>query len=117
MNISGDFPLQFQLGPPELTNGLNIPGLLLVRQLRLQNNDILRPANGHGLDQHLRRIFIGKVKLPHPAEISGGEAGDVRVSFREVFGGGDSGAFLCPGTEELTNFMVQFYLFYLLQRY
>lgn len=35
VNISGDLTLQFQLGPPELTNGLNIPCLFLVRQFRL----------------------------------------------------------------------------------
>lgn len=35
VNISGDLTLQFQLGPPELTNGLNIPCLFLARQFRL----------------------------------------------------------------------------------
>jgi len=110
MNIGGDFPLQLQLRPSESTSGLDIPRLFRQCQSRLQNNRVLRPANGHGLNQHFRRTLIRPVKLPHPAQVPGGEAGGVRVSLREVFGGSDSGAFLRSGADELANLAIQFHL-------
>ena len=110
MSISGYFPLQFQLRPAELTSGLDIPCPLLEGQLRLQNNCVLRPANRHSLSHHPRRIFIGAVKLPHPAKVPGGEAGDARVRAGQVLCGGDSGAFFRPAADQPANLTVQIHL-------
>ena len=110
MNISGDFPLQLQLRPSELMSGLDIPCPILGRQFRLQNDHVLCPANSRGLSQHFRCVFIGPVKLPHSAEIPGGEARGVRVSVGKVFGGGDSGAFLRPAVDQPANLAVQLHL-------
>ena len=110
MSISGYFPLQFQLRPSELMCGLDIPCPLLEGQLRFQNNCVLRPANRHSLSHHLWSFFICPVKLPHPAKVPGGEAGDARVSAGQILCGGDSGSFLRPGADQPANLTVQIHL-------
>jgi len=89
-----DIPGQFQLRPAELPSRFDIPCPLLGGQLRLQNDYVLRPADGHGLSQHLWCALIGAVKLPHPAQISGGEAGCVRVRTAQILRRSDSGTLL-----------------------
>ena len=110
MNLSVDFSLQLQLRPFELADGPDVPNSFLDRFTVFQDNDVLRPSNGHGLGQHFRHALIGAVKLPHPTEISGGEAGGVRVGSAQIFRSGDSGTFLRPGADQPANFIVQFHL-------
>ena len=88
----------------------DIPGTLLSGYAVFQNDNILRPSNGHGLGQHFRRVFIGTVKLPHPAEIPGGEAGGVRICGAQIFRCGNGGSFLWPVADQTANFTVQFHL-------
>ena len=88
----------------------DIPGAFLSGCAVFQNDDILRPSNGHGLGQHFWCVFIGAVKLPHPTEISGGEAGGVRVRGAQIFRSGNGGAFLWPVADQLANPAVQFHL-------
>lgn len=110
MSMSGYFPLQFQLRPSELLSGLDIPCPLLEGQLRLQDDRILCPTDSHGLGQYLRGILVGTVKLPHPTQISRGEAGDVRVRTTQILRRSDSGAFLWPAVDQSANLAVKFYL-------
>ena len=112
MNIDGDFPPQLQLRPSESTNGPDIPRLFRQCQFRLQNDRVLSPANGHGLSQYFRRTLICPAKLPHPAEVPGGEAGSIRVSLGKILSCGDSGAFLQPITDKLTDLIIQLHLRY-----
>ncbi len=101
---------QFRFRPSKLLHRLDVPHSLFQTLTALQNGRILRPADGHGLGQHLRGILIGPAKIPHPAQVSGRETRSISVSFAEIFSGSDSGAFLRPGADELADFTVQFHL-------
>ena len=102
--------LELQLRPAELPNRFDIPCPLLGGQLRLQDNHILSPADGHGLSQHLWYTLIGAIELPHPAQVPGGEAGGVRVCAAQILRRCNSGAFLCPAADQPANLAVQFHL-------
>ena len=102
--------LKLQLRPAELPSRFDVPCPLLGSQLRLQNDHVLCPADGHGISQHLRHTLIGAVKLPHPAQVPRGEAGDVRVRTAQILRRSDSGAFLRPAADQPANLTVQFYL-------
>ena len=102
--------LELQLRPAELPSRFDVPCLFLGSQLRLQNDHVLCPADGHGLSQHLRCALIGAVELPHPAQVPGGEAGGVRVSSAQILRSSDSGAFLRPAADQPANLTVQFHL-------
>ena len=102
--------LELQLRPAELPSRFDVPCPLLGGQLRLQDDHILSPADGHGLTQHFRCALIGAVELPHPAQVPGGEAGGVRVRSVQIFSSGDSGAFLRPAADQPANLTVQFHL-------
>ena len=110
MCVSGDLSLELQLCPSKLLNGPDVPCPLLGGQLRLQNDYVLRPADGHGLSQHLWCALIGAIKFPHPAQVPGGEAGGIRVRSTQILGYGDSGAFLRPAADQPSNLTVQFHL-------
>ena len=86
--------LEFQLRPAELPSRFDVPCPLLGGQLRLQDDHILSPADGHGLTQHLRCALIGTIELPHPAQVPGGEARGVRVCAAQILRRCNSGAFL-----------------------
>lgn len=105
-----NFAQEFSFGPMKAADSVNIPGTFFNCFAVLQNDDILCPTDGHGLCQYFRCVFIRPVKLPHPAEVSGGETRGVEVSVGKIFGGGGSGAFLCPGVDELANLAIQFHL-------
>lgn len=70
---------QFQFSPSKFSNGLDVPFLLLARQLRFQNDHVLRPADAHCFSQHIRAVRIGAVKIPHSAQVPRGETGNVWV--------------------------------------
>ena len=110
MSIIRNSLLEFQLRPAELPSRFDVPCLLLGGQLRLQNNHVLRPADGHGLSQHLWCALIGAVELPHPAQVPGGEAGGIRVRSTQILGCGDSGALLWLAADQPANLTVQFHL-------
>jgi hypothetical protein len=104
-DISG----QFHLRPAELPSRFDVPCPLLGSQLRLQNDYVLCPADGHGLSQHLWCALIGAVELPHPAQVPGG-AGGIRVRSTQILGCGDSGALLWLASDQPANLTVQFHL-------
>ena len=102
--------LELQLRPAELPSRFDVPCLFLGSQLRLHNDHVLCPADGHGLTQHFRCALIGAVELPHPAQVSGGEAGGVRVYGAQILRSSDSGAFLRPAADQPANPAIQFHL-------
>ena len=110
MSIIRNSLLEFQLRPAELPSRFDVPCLFLESQLRLQNDYVLRPADGHGLGHHLWCALIGAVELTHPAQVSGGEAGGVRIRGAQIFRSGDSGTFLWSATDQPANLTVQFHL-------
>ena len=105
-----NFLQEFGLSPAKPADSSDEPGTLFGRYAVLQNDDILCPADGHGFCQYLWCVFIRPVKFPHPAQIPGGETGNVRVILAEILGGSNSGSFLRPGTDELTDLRVQLHL-------
>jgi hypothetical protein len=105
-----DIPSQFQLRPAELPSRLDVPRPLPEGQLRLQDDHVLCPADGHGLGQYLRSILVGAAKLPHPSQIPGREARDVRVRSPQVLSSGNSGALLRSAANQPANFTVQCHL-------
>ena len=102
--------LEFQLRPAELPSRFDVPCPLLGGQLRLQDDHILSPADGHGLSQHLWYTLIGAIELPHPAQVPGGEARDIRIGAVQVLRSRHRRAFLCPAADQPTNLAVQFHL-------
>ena len=110
MSGSRDLSCQLQLGPPELPDGPDVPHFLLERQLRLHDDHILCPTDGHGLVHNLRGAFIGAVEIPHPPQASGRESDCVRVSALEILGGGYSRALLRPAADCAANIAVQLHL-------
>lgn len=110
MSIIRNSLLEFQFRPAELPSRFDVPCLLLGGKLRLQNDHVLCPADGHGISQYLRCVFIGAVKLPHPAKVPGGEARSVRVRSAQMLRSGNSGALLRPAADQPANLTVQFHL-------
>ena len=110
MSMIHDSLLEFQLRPAELPSRFDIPCPLLSGQLRLQNDYVLCPTDGHSLTQHFRCALIGAAELPHPAQVPGGEAGGVRVSSAQILRSSDSGAFLRPAADQPANLAVQLQL-------
>ena len=102
--------LKLQLRPAELPSRFDVPCPLLGSQLRLQNDHVLCPADGHGISQHLRHTLIGAVKLAHPAQVPRGEAGGVRVRSAQILRSSNGGALLRPAADQLTNLAVQLHL-------
>ncbi len=74
-----DLLRQRYFAPPEPAYRLDVPQLVLERQLRFQDDHVLRPADGHGLVQYLRGRGVDAVKVPHPPQVPGGEAGTVGI--------------------------------------
>jgi len=101
---------QFSLGPVMPTDRLNIPETFFGSLAAFKDDHILRPADFHGLFQHLRVVRIRPEKLPHPTEIPRGEPCGISVCFAEIFSGGDSGTFLRPSTDESAKLAVQLHL-------
>lgn len=105
-----DFLQEFSFGPMKMADSGDISGTFLGGCAVFQNDDIMRPADGHGLGKHFRRIFIDAVKLPHPPEVPGGETGGVRIRGAQIFRSGNGGAFLWPVADQSANPAVQFHL-------
>ena len=66
---------QLGLGPSILPGSLNVPQPLFHGKLRFHNDNILRPANLHGLSQKLCLSTVHPIEVPHPAQVPWREAG------------------------------------------
>ena len=105
-----DLLRQLQFGPSKLPDSTDVPGFLLERQFRFQNNDVLRPADGHGLRHHLRVALIGAVEVPHPPQAPGREPSGVRVCAVQILRSGHSCALFRPAADQTANAAVQLHL-------
>ena len=105
-----DLLRQLQFGPSKLPDSTDVPGFLLKRQFRFQNDDVLRPANGHGFRHHLRVAFIGAVEIPHPPQAPGREPNGVGVCALQIFRSGYGRALLRPAADQTANAAVQLHL-------
>ena len=110
MSGGRDLLRQLQFGPPKLTDSTDVPGFLLKRQFRFQNDDVLRPANGHGFRHHLRVAFIGVVEVPHPPQVPGREPSNVRVRTMQILRSGHSRALFLPAADQTANAAAQLHL-------
>ena len=112
LQMSGgrDLPRQRYFAPPEPAHRLDVPQLVLERQLRFQDDHVLRPADRHGLVQHLRGRGVDTVKVPHPPQISGREAGTVGIGVVQEFRSRHRRALLRPTAYQAANLAVQLHL-------
>ena len=110
MSGGRDLLRQSYFAPPEPAYCPDVPQLVLERQLRLQDNHVLRPADGHGFGQHLRAVRIGAVKVPHPPQVPGREAGTVGIGAVQIFRGRHRRALLRPAADQESNLAVQLHL-------
>ena len=101
---------QLQLGPAEPLNGPNIPGFFLGCQFRFQNDHVLCPADGHGLDHDLWGAFIGAVELPHPPQIPGREPSGIRICVLQILRRCHSRALFRSVADQTAYFTVQLHL-------
>lgn len=106
----GDLFRQLQLGPSEPAHCPDVPQLFLERQLRLQDDHVLDPADGHGLCHHLGGILICAVEVPHPAQVPGREPGNVRIGDTQILGGSNSRALLLSAIDQMADLTVQLHL-------
>ena len=105
-----DLLRQFQFGPPKLPDSTDVPPFFLECQFRFQNDDVLCPADGHGLRHHLWVALIGAVEVPHPPQAPGREPGGVRVYAMQIFRSGHSRTLLRPAADQSSNAAVQLHL-------
>ena len=91
---------QLLFRPPISADRPDVPAHFLQCQAGFQNHHILRPADFHCLVQQGGAVFIGAVKLPHPAQATRGETGRIRVFRLQVFRCGYSGALLGPAADD-----------------
>ena len=110
MYRSTDLVGQFLLGPAELLRPPQIPGSFFQRQPCLQNDYILCPANPHGLFYQFGIIFVSAEELPHPAQITGGEARGFWVCGLQILRSGHRGPLFCSGTNGSANLEIQLHL-------
>ena len=76
---------KLQLGPAETDHSSEIPLTLGVIGTPLYDQDILSPADLHGLSHESLIALIGAEKLSHPAHIAGREASSIRIVFPQIF--------------------------------
>ena len=105
-----DLLRQRYFAPSKPAHRPDVPQLVLERQIRLQDDHVLRPANRHGFGQHLRAVRVGAVKIPHPAQVPGREAGNVRVGAVQIFRSRHRRALFRPAADQAANLAVQLHL-------
>ena len=110
MCSNGDLPLERQLGPAELPDSSDIPCPFLDGQVCLQDDHVLGPAYGHSLGQQLWSALIGAVEFPHPAQVPGRKARDVRIGVVQIRRSGDCRPFLGPAVDHPAYLTVQLHL-------
>ena len=98
-----DLICQLQLGPPKLPDSTDVPPFFLERQFRFQNDDVLRPADGHGFHHHLWVALIGAVELSHLPQAPGREPSGVRVHSVQILRCGHGRALLLPAADQTAN--------------
>ena len=74
---------QLRLCPAVLQRGPEIPGTLLAALTAFQDGHILRPAQR----PQFWIVGIGAVELPHPPQVSRGEAPGLRIVLLEILSG------------------------------
>ena len=110
MYTSGDLLRQLRLRPAKLLGSPKIPKLGIHIQVGLHDNNILCPAVLHSLCQCLWMTFIHPVKIPHPAQVAGREAGPVGIICGDILRRHHSGPFLRPAAHQPAQLQVQLHL-------
>ena len=110
MSGGRDLLRQLQFGPPKLLDSPDVPRLLLDCQFSFQNDDVLCPADGHGLRHHPGVTFICTIEIPHPPQAPGREPSGIRVCALQIFRSGHSRALFRPFVDQTANTAVQLHL-------
>ena len=83
-----------QLRPAKLPDSADVPCFLGKREVGFEYDDVLCPADLHRRAHDIGLVFVGLVKLPHPAHVARREAADVRMRPMNILRCGDRRAFL-----------------------
>ena len=89
-----------------LQRGPEIPGTLLAALTAFQDGHILRPAQR----PQFWIVGIGAVELPHPPQVSRGEAPGLRIVLLEILSGHHRRALLRAGADGPADCKVQLHL-------
>ena len=110
MRSGDDLFCQLRLRPPKPPNRLEIPAPGLHIQVSLQDDNILCPANFHGLVENLWVALVHPVKVPHPTKAAGGEAGPVGIVSGNILRCHHSGPLFRPAAYQPAQLQIQFHL-------
>ena len=110
MRAIADLLYERQLRPAELPDSADVPCSLGKREVGFQNDGILRPADLQRRTHDGGFVFIGVVKLPHPAHVSRGEALFVRSLRLQILRHGDRRALLRALCNQPAYFPIQRHL-------
>ena len=89
-----DLLYERQLRPAELPDSADVPRSLGKREVGVEYDDVLCPADLHRRTHDIGLVFVGVVKLPHPAHASRGETFFVRLLRLQILRHGDRRALL-----------------------
>ena len=110
MHTPVDLLYERQLRPTELPDSADVPCFLGKREASFEYDDVLRPANLHRRTHDSGFVFIGAVKLPHPAHVACREAADVRMCPLNMLRHSDRRALLRTFCNQPSYFPIQRHL-------
>ena len=110
MRSSGDLLHQYTFRPTKPEGRADIPKPLPHRQVCLQNNNVLCPAQGHRLTHNFGSACICTVKFPHPAQVPGRKSDHIRICALQILRCRNSGTFFPIITDHPAYLIVQFQL-------
>ena len=99
-----------QLGPAKLPDSADVPRSLGKREFRFEYDDVLCPADLHRRTHDGGFVFVGVVKLPHPAHVACREAADIRMCPLNIFRHGDRRTLLRALCNQPAYFPIQRHL-------
>ena len=110
MGLCRNLFLKICLGPAELPGSTQVPAPFFQVQFCFENDYIVCPADFHGQLQQFRLSTIHPIKVPHPAQVAGREAGSILVTAFQIFGRCDSGALFRSVTDQSAQMPVPLHL-------
>ena len=105
-----DLLYERQLRPAEPPDGADVPCFLGKREAGFEYNDVLCPADFHRRSHDGGLVFIGAIKLPHPAHVTRREAADIRMCPLNILRCGDRRALLRTFSNQPSYFPIQRHL-------
>ena len=99
-----------QLRPAELPDSADVPCFLGKREVGIEYDDVLCPADSHRRTHDGGLVFVDPVKLPHPAHVARREATSIRMCPLNMLRCGDRRALLRTFCNQPAYFPIQRHL-------